>query len=93
MEEMSPDELEAVLREAPVAFVPLGTFEHHGWHLPVCFDGIKAHALCEGVAQRTGGTVLPQFFYGTCGGVCGQREEGDGARQPPDGSGRYSVAA
>jgi len=73
MEEMSPDELEAVLREAPVAFVPLGTFEHHGWHLPVCFDGIKAHALCERVAQRTGGTVLPTFFYGTGGGHVGYK--------------------
>ena len=62
MELMTPDELERVLAEAPVAFVPVGTFEHHGWHLPVCFDGIKAHALCERVAERTGGTGLPTFF-------------------------------
>ena len=73
MEEMSPDELETVLAEAPVAFVPLGTYEHHGFHLPVCFDGIKAHALCERVAQRTGGTVLPTFFYGTGGGHVGYK--------------------
>jgi creatinine amidohydrolase len=73
MEEMSPDELEKVLEQAPIAFVPLGTFEHHGWHLPVCFDGIKAHALCERVAQRTGGTVLPTFFYGTGGGHVGYK--------------------
>ena len=66
---MSPDELETVLAEAPLAFVPLGTYEHHGFHLPVCFDGIKAHALCERVAQRTGGTVLPTFFYGTGAGT------------------------
>jgi creatinine amidohydrolase len=73
MEEMRPDELEKVLAEAPVAFVPLGTFEHHGWHLPVCFDGIKAHALCERVAERTGGAVLPTFFYGTGGGHVGYK--------------------
>jgi len=73
MEEMTPDELETVLAEAPVAFVPVGTFEHHGWHLPVCFDGIKAHALCERVAQRTGGAVLPTFFYGTGGGHVGYK--------------------
>ena len=73
MEEMSPDELETVLAEAPLAFVPLGTYEHHGFHLPVCFDGIKAHALCERVAQRTGGTVLPTFFYGTGGGHVGYK--------------------
>ena len=35
-----PRELEEVLAEAPLAFVPLGTYEHHGFHLPVCFDGI-----------------------------------------------------
>jgi creatinine amidohydrolase len=73
MEEMSPDELEKVLDAAPIAFVPVGTFEHHGWHLPVCFDGIKAHALCERVAERTGGTVLPTFFYGTGGGHIGYK--------------------
>ena len=68
MEEMTPDELEAVLDAAPVAFVPLGTYEHHGWHLPVGFDAIKAHALCQRTARRTGGAVLPAFFYGTGGG-------------------------
>jgi penicillin amidase len=73
MEEMRPDELEQVLAEAPIAFVPLGTFEHHGWHLPVCFDAIKAHALCERVAERTGGTVLPTFYYGTGGGHVGYK--------------------
>ena len=41
--------------------------------LPVCFDGIKAHALCERVAERTGGTVLPTFFYGTGGGHVGYK--------------------
>ena len=73
MEVMRPDQLEEVLAEAPVAFVPLGTYEHHGWHLPVCFDGIKAHALCERVAKRTGGAVLPAFFYGTGGGHIGYK--------------------
>jgi len=68
MDQMRPDELEAVLEATPVAFVPLGTYEHHGWHLPVCFDAIKANALCQRVAQRTGGAVLPPFFYGTGGG-------------------------
>jgi creatinine amidohydrolase len=63
-----PDDLEAALRQAPVAYVPLGTYEHHGWHLPVGFDGIKAHALCQRAAEQTGGVVFPTFFYGTGGG-------------------------
>lgn len=73
MEEMHPDELEAVLDAAPVAFVPLGTFEHHGYHLPVCFDAVKAHALCLRVAEHTGGAVLPAFYYGTGGGHVGYK--------------------
>ena len=71
MELARPDALEAVLDTSPVAYVPLGTFEHHGFHLPVCFDGIKAHALCLRAAARTGGAVLPPFFYGTGGGHIG----------------------
>jgi len=73
MEVMTPDELEAVVAKTPIAFVPLGTFEHHGWHLPVCFDGINAHVLCERTAARTGGVVLPTFFYGTGGGHVGYK--------------------
>ncbi len=68
LELLRPDDLEHILDLAPVAFVPLGTYEHHGWHLPVCFDAIKAHALCLRVAERTGGAVLPAFYYGTGGG-------------------------
>lgn len=68
-----PDDLEAALAAAPVAYVPLGTYEHHGWHLPIGFDGIKARALCGRVAERTGGVVLPTFFYGTGGGHVGYK--------------------
>jgi creatinine amidohydrolase len=53
--------------------VPLGTFEHHGWHLPVGFDGVKAYALCRAVAERTGGVVLPPFWYGIGGGHVGYK--------------------
>lgn len=66
-----PDDLEAAIREAPVAYVPLGTYEHHGWHLPVGFDGTKAHALCARAAELTGGVVLPPCYYGTGGGHTG----------------------
>src|SRR5205807_3244291 len=70
MEQLRPDDLEEIVAAAPVAFVPLGTYEHHGWHLPVGFDGVKAQALCGRVAERTGGVVLAQFWYGIgVGGV------------------------
>lgn len=68
-----PDELEAVIREAPVAFVPLGTYEHHGWHLPPCYDGIKAYEICRRGAERTGGVVFPTLYYGIGGGHVGYK--------------------
>lgn len=67
IEFLTPDKLEYILTTAPVAYIPLGTYEHHGWHLPIGFDGIKAHALCLRAAQRTGGIVTPTFFYGAGG--------------------------
>jgi creatinine amidohydrolase len=73
MEQLRPDDLEAILVEAPVAYVPLGTYEHHGWHLPVGFDGVKASALCRRVVERTGGVVLPAFWYGIGGGHVGYK--------------------
>src|SRR5438067_12533085 len=73
MEQLRPDDLEEIVAAAPVAFVPLGTSEHHGWHLPVGFDGVKAYALCQRVAERTGGIVLPTFWSGSGGGHVGYK--------------------
>ncbi|MFT5089903.1 MAG: creatinine amidohydrolase/Fe(II)-dependent formamide hydrolase-like protein [Candidatus Latescibacterota bacterium] len=67
-EELRPDELETILSEAPVAYWPLGLLEHHGWHLPVGFDGIKARRTCERIAARTGGLILPTMWWGGGGG-------------------------
>jgi len=47
-----------LIQEAPVAFWPLGLLEHHGWHLPIGFDGIKAKRICMRVARETGGVRL-----------------------------------
>jgi creatinine amidohydrolase len=65
---LRPDELREVLAKTPVAYVPLGTLEFHGWHLPLGFDALKAHALCMLACAETGGTVLPPWFLGFEGG-------------------------
>ncbi|MFW6188869.1 MAG: creatininase family protein [Planctomycetota bacterium] len=67
-ERLRPDELERLVRAAPVAYWPLGLLEHHGWHLPVGFDGVKAQRLCQRMAARTGGVVLPVMWWGGGGG-------------------------
>lgn len=67
-EELRPDELEEAARRAPVAYWPLGLLEHHGWHLPIGFDGIKADRVCGRLAALTGGVVLPVMWWGWGGG-------------------------
>jgi creatinine amidohydrolase len=64
-EQLFPDELEEEISHRPVAFIPLGTLEWHGWHLALGTDAIKAHAICHLTAARTGGVVLPPLFFGT----------------------------
>jgi len=67
-EELRPDELAELIQRSPVAFWPLGLIEHHGWHLPVGYDGLKAGHLCERIATRTGGVILPVMWWGAGGG-------------------------
>ncbi len=67
-EELRPDELSACVASSPIAFWPLGLLEHHGWHLPVGFDGLKAERICVRVAERTGGVLLPVMWWGGIGG-------------------------
>ena len=66
--ELGPDQLEKICAQTPVIFWPLGLLEHHGWHLPVGFDGIKAERLSQRIALKTGGVILPTFWWGSLGG-------------------------
>ena len=61
---LRPRQFEELRERCPVIFFPLGTIEWHERHLPVGNDGLKAHALCLLVAERTGGLVLPPLFWG-----------------------------
>ena len=62
-ERMRPGELEALMEERPLAWIPVGTLEWHGRHLPVGLDAIKAHELCIRAARIAGGAVLPADFF------------------------------
>ena len=68
LEELRPDQLEGIIRERPVVYWPLGLIEHHGWHLPVGFDGIKVERLCLRMVKQTGGLLLPVMWWGGVGG-------------------------
>lgn len=64
---MRPGELEALVQDRPLAWLPVGTLEWHGRHLPVGLDALKAHALCRRIAERAGGAVLPANYHSILG--------------------------
>jgi creatinine amidohydrolase len=61
-ERLHPAELRAAVERAPIAFVPVGTLEFHGEHLPVGVDSFEAHGLCLRAAALAGGVVLPPVY-------------------------------
>lgn len=63
-EELTPKEFRSRLVEAPIAYLPLGTLEWHGEHLPLGSDGLQAQGFFKQLAQRVGGIVLPMLFIG-----------------------------
>ena len=58
-EELSATQLTELLQQASIAYVPIGTLEFHGAHLPLGTDAIHAYEFCLAAARRTGGVVLP----------------------------------
>lgn len=63
-EELCPAEFQERLQACPVAYLPLGTLEWHGPHLPLGADGIQSQELFMRAARRIGGIVLPKLFLG-----------------------------
>ncbi|CAA9536770.1 MAG: hypothetical protein AVDCRST_MAG49-318 [uncultured Thermomicrobiales bacterium] len=61
---MFPWEIARALADAPICYLPLGVLEWHGEHSAVGLDGIKAHAVCEAAARRSGGVVVPPLWWG-----------------------------
>ena len=63
-EEMTPTEFRERLAEAPVAYLPLGTIEWHGEHLPLGSDGLQSREFFIRLAREAGGIVYPMLFMG-----------------------------
>ena len=61
-EELTPTEFRERLVEAPVAYLPLGTIEWHGEHLPLGSDGLQSREFFIMLARETGGIVYPMLF-------------------------------
>jgi len=73
-EELTPQEFRARIAACPIAYLPLGTLEWHGEHLPLGADGIQSRGFFIELAKKTGGIVLPMLFMGPDG--CTEGENG-----------------
>lgn len=62
--ELTPRRLRERMQQAPVAYLPLGTLEWHGEHLPLGSDGLQSAGFFRELAQEVGGVVLPMLFLG-----------------------------
>jgi len=72
--ELRPQQFRERLAGAPIAYLPLGTLEWHGEHLPLGADGLQSQGFFVELAQEVGGMVLPMLFLGP-----------DRKRETPDG--------
>ncbi len=68
IERLLPRDIASAVAVRPVVYLPLGTYEWHGQHLPVGLDALTAHGVCGQAARRDGGLVCPPLYYGTGGG-------------------------
>lgn len=63
-DELLPHEFRQRLAQRPIAYLPLGTLEWHGEHLPLGSDAIQSEGLMTQCARRLGGIVMPPIHLG-----------------------------
>lgn len=63
-EEMFPHEFKLALNKNPLAYLPLGSMEYHGYHNVLGLDSLKAWKICQLAAEKTGGIVFPPLYLG-----------------------------
>lgn len=80
--ELNPSEFRKRISEAPIAYLPLGTLEWHGEHLPLGSDSIQSHDFFELLAKEAGGIVLPALFLGPDSKVVEDDQEFYGMDKP-----------
>ncbi len=65
LEFLRPDEILAERARVPLVFLPTGSIEWHGPHLPLGVDMMLAHEAAMRAAAELGGVVHPAIFCGT----------------------------
>jgi creatinine amidohydrolase len=59
-----PRELRERRRARSVAWLPVGTLEWHGPHLPLSVDGAISEGVAVEAAREIGGVAFPPMYYG-----------------------------
>ena len=62
--ELTPQEFRERIAAVPIAYLPLGTLEWHGEHLPLGSDGLQSYGFFIELAHEVGGVVCPMYFLG-----------------------------
>lgn len=63
-ENLRPAQIDAIIAETGIAYLPWGALEWHSYHNPIGLDSLKIHRLALDVAAVTGGIVLPVVYAG-----------------------------
>jgi creatinine amidohydrolase len=66
MEEMTMTEFEEGLKLTRTVFIPFGSLEEHGPHLPLSTDTIHAYEVGKKAAESVPMFVAPPVHYGNC---------------------------
>lgn len=61
---LTPTDFRERISKAPIAYLPLGTLEWHGEHLPLGSDGMQSFSFMKDLAHEVGGIVLPMLYLG-----------------------------
>jgi len=61
---LTPADFRQRISKAPIAYLPLGTLEWHGEHLPLGSDGLQSFEFMKLLAREAGGIVLPMLYLG-----------------------------
>jgi len=66
IEEMTMEEFAAGLKACRTVYIPFGSVEEHGSHLPLSTDTIEAYEVGKRAAERIPLFVAPPVHYGCC---------------------------
>lgn len=62
--ESTPQEMEEMIKDIPIAFVPFGALEWHGPHNVLGTDSFIATEICRRTVEITGGVLFPCVNWG-----------------------------